>query len=120
MASNISGVGAPDLSTGFPRSGRELLGGYAWLARLADKVRAEHAGTQGDYIGYCPMSMSYLNATGVTRDEFDKLVAGGASDDDLVNYFDEHVSAEKKASSNALVLEDGASHLDAQDAEEGR
>jgi hypothetical protein len=39
---------APDLSTTPPRSGRERLGRYAWLARLADKVRADHADTAGD------------------------------------------------------------------------
>lgn len=36
-----------------PRSGRELLGRYTWLARLADKARADQAGTEGEYIAYC-------------------------------------------------------------------
>ena len=43
-------VAAPDLTTKLPRSGREKLGRYTWLVRLADKVRADHAGTEGEYI----------------------------------------------------------------------
>ena len=117
MATNVS---APDLSQMPPRSGRELLGGYAWLARLADKVRAEHAGTQGDYVGYCGMSMAYLDAVGVSKDEFDRIIRDGASDDDLVRYFNEHVDAAHKDAANRAVLEDMADHIAAQDAEEGR
>jgi hypothetical protein len=43
-------VTAPDLNTSFPRAGREMLGRYTWLGRLADKVRADQAGTAGEYI----------------------------------------------------------------------
>ena len=109
-----------DLTTSFPRSGRDLLGGYAWLARLADKARAEAAGTAGDYVAYCPLSLGYLERTNVTQAEFEKLVADGASDDALITYFDKHVSAAGKRAGNAYILEDMASHLDEQDAEEGR
>ena len=110
---------APDLAAGFPRRGRTLLGGYAWLARLADKARAEQAGTQGDYIAYCPLSMGFLEAAGVSRTDFDRLTTEGKSDGDLVAYFDEHVSAAQKAAANQFILEEAASHLDEQDAEEG-
>lgn len=41
---------ALDLKTAFPRSGRERLGDYVWLARVADKARAALAGTIGEYI----------------------------------------------------------------------
>ena len=37
-------VTAPDLTTTSPRSGRDRLGDYAWLGRLADKARAESDG----------------------------------------------------------------------------
>ena len=103
-----------------PRSGRELLGGYAFLARMIDKVRAEQAGTGGDYVAYCPMTMTVLQNTGVSRSAFDALVREGKSDGEIVAYFDERVSPERKAASNHAILDGLGSHLDAQDAEEGR
>ena len=109
-----------DLRKTFPRSGRDLLGGYAWLARLADKARAEAAGMGGEYVAYCPLSLGYLGRTNVTQAAFEQLVAEGATDDALVTYFDKHVSAAGKRAGNAYVLEDMASHLDEQDEEEGR
>ncbi len=97
-----------------------MLGGYAWLGRLADKARAEAAGTGGEYVAYCPLSMGYLERVGVTQEDFQKLVHDGATDDQMITYFDRHVSAAQKRAGNAFVLEDMASHLDEQDAEERR
>jgi hypothetical protein len=111
---------APNLATTPPRSGREMLGRYSWLARLADKVRADHAGTQGEYIAYCGLSTGFLDAAGVTKRDFDKLIRNGASDADLVSYFDEHVDDAHRDAANAFVLDEMKSHLDEQDAEEGR
>ncbi|MGP6156414.1 MAG: DUF5069 domain-containing protein [Vulcanimicrobiaceae bacterium] len=113
-------VAAPDLNTTPPRSGREKLGRYAWLARLADKVRAEHAGSGGDYVAYCGLSRAFLERTCVSEADFDKLIRGGASDADLTRYFDEHVSDAQREAANRYVLEDMKSNLDEQDAEEGR
>jgi hypothetical protein len=113
-------VAAPDLETTPPRSGREMLGRYSWLARLADKVRSDHAGTAGEYIAYCGLSKGFLLRTGVSVDDFDKLIRDGASDEDLTTYFDQHVSEEQRESANRFVLHDMKSHLDEQDAEEGR
>jgi Domain of unknown function (DUF5069) len=111
---------APDLTKFPPRSGREMLGRYAWLARLADKVRAEHAGTQGEYVGYCPLSMGFLERTGVTRNAFDLLIAQGLDDQKLVDYFDNHLSDEQREAANRYVLEEHRQNLDEEDAEEGR
>ena len=111
---------ALDLTQNPPRSGREMLGGYAWLARLADKVRAEQAGTQGDYVAYCPLSIGFLQRTGVGRNAFDALIAQGSSDEELVRYFDRHVSGEQRDEANEYVLEERRLNLDEQDAEEGR
>lgn len=111
---------APDLTKSPPRSGREMLGRYAWLARLADKVRAEHAGTNGEYVGYCPLSMGFLEHAGIAREAFDALVEQGADDQKLVTYFDRHVSDEQRETTNRYVLEENRTHLDEQDAEEGR
>lgn len=113
-------ITAPDLRKDFPRSGREMLGGYAFLARVIDKVRAEEAGTEGEYVGYCPLSMGFLQRAGVSKDEFHQLIKNGASDDEFVRYFNEHVPPEKKEAANRYVLEDMSDALDSQDAEEGR
>ena len=109
-----------DLSKAAPRSGRELLGRYAWLARLADKVRAEQEGTEGDYVAYCPLSMGFLDAAGVSKYTFDELITRSASDDELVAYFDRNVADDKREAANRFVLRDHAKSLDQQDAEEGR
>jgi hypothetical protein len=113
-------ITAPNLDTTPPRSGRELLGRYTWLARLADKVRADHAGTQGEYIAYCGLSTGFLDRAGVSVDDFDMLIRDGTSDADLVRYFDEHVDDAHREAANAYVLNDMKSHLDKQDAEESR
>jgi hypothetical protein len=111
---------APNLATTPPRSGRDMLARYSWLARLADKARADHAGTAGDYVAYCPLSMGFLDQAGVTKHDFDKLIRDGASDADLVRYFDEHVDDAQRKAANSFVLDEMKSHLDQQDAEEGR
>jgi hypothetical protein len=112
-------VTIPDLTKSPPRQGRHLLGGrYAWLARLTDKVRAEHAGMNGDYTGYCPLSKAYLECIGVSEQSFDALIDQGASDYEIVRYFDEHVPAERRERANRLVLEQKACELEKQDNEE--
>ncbi len=113
-------VSAPDFTKAPPRSGRDMLGGYAWLARLADKARAEAAGTHADYVAYCPLSQGFLRAAGVSDADFKRLIGNGASDADLVAYFDEHVPPERRQAANHYVLDTMGSHLDEQDAEEGR
>lgn len=110
---------APDLSTSPPRSGREHLGRYPWLARLADKVRADQAGTAGEYVAYCELSMSFLERCGVSKDDFDQLIRNGATDADLVSYFDGHVDDAHRKQAGAFVLDEMKDHLDEQDAEEG-
>jgi hypothetical protein len=113
-------ITAPDLNTSFPRAGREMLGRYTWLGRLADKVRADHAGTAGEYLAYCGLSTGFLDRTGVSVDDFDALIKQDASDAALVQYFDEHVDDAHREAANAYVLNDQKAHLDKQDAEEGK
>lgn len=114
-------IEAPDLTKEPPRSGREMVGGYAFLGRIADKVRAEHAGTAGEYIGYCPFSMGFLSRVNVSKEEFDALIRQGASDAELVDLCDRKCgSPEQREAANKWVLEEMKGHLDAQDAEEGR
>ena len=103
-----------------PRSGRHMLGRYSWLARLADKVRADHAGTNGEYMAYCGLSMGFLERAGVSREAFDELIAGGAGDQQLVKYFDEHVDDFHRNAANRYVLTEQQAHLDKQAVDEGR
>jgi hypothetical protein len=110
---------APDFSKAPPRQGRQMLGRYAWLARMADKIRAEQAGTSDGYIGFCGLSKGFLERCGVTVDDFAQLISRGAVDDELVRYFDDHVSAEQCAAANRWVLDEKAESLTKQDAEEG-
>lgn len=110
----------PDLRSTPPRSGKETLGRYAWLARLADKARAENAGTNGDYVAYCPISMGFLNRAGVSEDDFERLIEQGASDEQLISYFDRHVSDEQREAANRFILDEHGDAIAQQDAEEGR
>src|SRR5476649_453948 len=96
----------PDLTHTPPRSGRERLGNYTWLARLADKVRAEQAGTEGEYIAFCGLSQGFLKRAGVPPDDFDKLIRDGKSDSELVGYFDQNVDEAHRAAANNYVLDD--------------
>lgn len=109
----------PDLRTSPPRSGKLTLGRYAWLARLADKARAEHAGMNGEYIAYCPMSLGFLKRAGVSQADFQGLIERGASDEELIKYFDEHVSDEQRESANRFVLDEHHDSIAEQDREEG-
>ena len=111
---------APDLAKTPPRSGKDMLGGFAWLGRLADKARAEQAGTEGEYVAYCGLSKGFLDRAGVTQDAFDRLIRGGASDDDLVRFFADHVDDAHREAANKFVLTDMKRNLEEQDAEEGR
>lgn len=86
-----------------------MLGGYAWLARLADKVRAEHAGTGDDYRGVLPAVMGFLRPAGVSRGDFDALVRNGESHEQLVQFLDAHVSRQQRDAANRFVLEEMAS-----------
>jgi hypothetical protein len=110
---------APDLTKSPPRRGRELLGGYVWLARLADKVRAQQAGTNGDYVAYCPVSQAWLEKLCISQSHFNAVVEMGADDDFLVMFLNRHVDAPRREKANRFILEEHASDLDRQDAEEG-
>src|SRR5437879_13867219 len=50
-----------DLTKEYPRSSRELLGGYVHLARMIDKARARGAGGNGAYIYRRPLDKTLLS-----------------------------------------------------------
>jgi len=111
---------ALDLLTAFPRSGRERVGNYVWLGRMADKARAALAGTIGEYIYPCPMDRGFLERLGVAPDEFTALVASGLDDAALAAALDTRTTPERREAANRWILEEKAESLARQDAEEGR
>lgn len=71
---------APDLNTGFPRSPRDLMGGFVVAARALDKCRAVLAGTNGEYHFDCPLDRTFFDFAGVDSNAFRDFVATGADD----------------------------------------
>ena len=73
-----------------PRSPRNRLGNYALLARATDKGRAAIAGTAGEYHYACPLDQMLFEFKGVQADEVKKLLASGATDEQVVTWFNAH------------------------------
>ena len=73
-----------------PRSPRNRLGNYALLARATDKGRADIAGTVGEYHFACPLDQMLFAFKGVQADEVKKLLASGATDEQIVTWFNTH------------------------------
>ena len=113
-------VVAPDLRSRYPRSGRTFLGRYAWLARLADKARAHKAGTAGDYVAYCPVSLGFLERLHIPRQDFEAFIDSGYSDEQIVREFDRRVTDTDREAANHWILVENAADLHEQDVEEGR
>ena len=91
-------ITAKDLTKDFPRSPLAELGGYPWLARLIDKVRAKHAGTLGEYTPFpCGGDKRFLGTVGVDADGLEALIKGGATDEEVLAWVKAHQSAEALA-----------------------
>jgi hypothetical protein len=73
-----------------PRSPRHRLGPYALLARMIDKGRADLAGQAGEYHFACPLDQMLCGFKGVQADEVKKLLASGATDEQVVAWFTSH------------------------------
>ena len=72
-----------DLVNGIPRSPYESMHGIVFLPRAIDKVRAEIAGTLGDYLsrtGFSGMLMEFL---GIEPADFVDAVAARSSDNEV-------------------------------------
>jgi hypothetical protein len=112
---------ATDFRSGrdFPRRGREEYGGFVWLLRVSDKARAAANGTIHDYIYPCPMDRGVFERWGISSEQFDAALATHVSDEALLRWLRERVSDERREFANAWVLQEKASNLDRQDAEEG-
>jgi hypothetical protein len=90
-----------------PRSPRARLGGYALIARMIDKGRADLQGNAGEYHYACPLDQMLFEFKGVQADEVKKVLSSGATDEQVVTWFDSHGTAktaeEIKAWSNGVV-----------------
>ena len=81
---------AKDLTKEAPRSPRNRLGGYVILARMTDKGRATLAGTMGEYHFACPLDRMLFGFKEIQAEEVKKLLASGATDEQVVYWFSEH------------------------------
>ncbi len=77
---------AKDLTKDFPRSPREMLGGYVIAGRAVDKCRSVLAGTAGEYHSGCPLDEIWLNFACISMDDFKKFVATGATDAEIAEW----------------------------------
>ncbi len=102
----------------FPRSGREPLGGFMWLARIFDKGRASAAGTIFDYIYPCPMDQGVLERWGITPAQFDEAIRTHATDQEILKWVQSRVSVEARDAANTWLVEKKTENLDRQDGEE--
>jgi Domain of unknown function (DUF5069) len=97
---------ALDLTKTAPRSPRARVGGYAILARMADKGRATLNGTAGEYHFDCPLDNMLFGFKDVKGSEVKPLLGSGASDEQVAAWLDTHgtpkTSAEVTAWSNYI------------------
>jgi hypothetical protein len=97
---------AKDLTKEPARSPRIRIGGYALLARMADKGRATLNGTAGEYHFDCPVDNLLFGFKEVKGAEVKPLLASGASDEQIAAWLDTHgtpkTSAEVKAWSDSV------------------
>ena len=93
---------AKDLSKEPPRSPRVRFGGYALMARMSDKGRADINGTVGEYHFACPLDSRLFEFKGVNADEVKKVLASGASDEELLSWFNSQGTLKNAAEIKAL------------------
>jgi hypothetical protein len=84
-----------DLTKQPPRSPRNRLGGYALMARMIDKGRADLEGKVGEYHYACPLDQMLFGFKEVQADEVKKLLASGATDEEIVTWFSNHGTPKK-------------------------
>jgi hypothetical protein len=95
LAGQLRRPGAKNLKAEYPRSARELLGGYAHLARMIDKARAREVGTNGDYIYPCPLDKVLLTFLDVNDQDF-AYAAKTRSDELMLEWIAVHARPRSK------------------------
>ncbi len=94
-----------DLTKQAPTSPRVRIGGYAILARMTDKGRADIAGTIGDYHFDCPLDNYLFGFKGVAGADVRKLLENGATDEEVAAWFD--ANGEPKTEEEKTAWSDG-------------
>lgn len=73
-----------DLTKVAPRSPKEIIGGFAIIARTIDKCRALLWGNIGEYHFNCPLDNMLFGFKGIQGDDFKAFVETGATDEEIV------------------------------------
>jgi hypothetical protein len=97
MATTTNLKNAKNLTKEAPRSPRQRIGGYALMARMIDKGRATINGTNGEYHFDCPVDNMLFSFKGVKGEEVRQVLASGASDDEIVAWFNSHGTPKSEA-----------------------
>src|SRR5436190_21787406 len=74
----------------YPRSPREMLGGYVLAARAVDKCRAVLLGIGGEYHSGCPVDSMFLEFAGIPYEKFRAFVATGATDAEIADWIQQN------------------------------
>ena len=95
----------------YPRSGREQLGGVAFLPRTIDKMRGHIAGTAGEYVAMRGLSSRVFDLYGVTAEQFMEAVRQNPDDEGVLRWLQQHGSKqpapEEIEQHNRAILEAG-------------
>ncbi len=83
-------IPAKDLTKEAPASPRHRTGGYAILARMTDKARADIAGNIGGYHTDCPLDHMLLDWKAVEYADVRKALEAGATDEQIAAHLDSH------------------------------
>jgi hypothetical protein len=81
-------IHAKDLTKEPPTSPRVRTGGYAILARMADKGRADIAGTIGEFHFDCPLDNMLFGFKGVKGSDVRKQLEAGSSNEEIAGWID--------------------------------
>jgi len=108
----MTGTGNHDYTKAgnYPRSGRDLVAGVVFLGRTIDKMRADLAGTAGEYVAMRGLSNRVFELYGVTAEQFREAVEKNADDEGVVRWLEQHgkkPSREEIEAHNKAVLERG-------------
>ncbi len=83
-----------DLTTSYPRSVKEKIGGVVMAARTTDKARAKAHGNIGEYHYNCPMDQALFGFLGADADAF-YAAATSSPDDASVEAYIKTLTAKK-------------------------
>jgi hypothetical protein len=111
MATTTQLKNVKDLSREAPRSPRVRIGGYVLMARMIDKGRATINGTNGEFHFNCPVDNMLFSFKEVKGDDVRQVLASGASDEEILAWFNSHGAPKTDAEIKAWSAGTEASSL---------